>query len=125
MPSAASVLLFGKDTHLLRTRRWLVESAGFQVFATDQFLTLNQIFTEHPVDVLILCHSLSFEERERAKAIAQAHASMTKVLVLVSTEAGASAQSSERMLSTAEGPKRLLDAVEQLAQSRVPPDPSR
>lgn len=125
MPSTASVLLYGNDTHLLRTRRWLVESSGLQVFATDQMLALNQIFTEHPIDVLVLCHSLSFEERERAKAIAQAHSPRTKVLVLAVTEAGVRARSSDRMISTADGPKVLLDVVEQLAASRIPPEPRR
>lgn len=124
MPTAASVLLFGNDSHLLRSRRWLVESLGFKVFATDNILTLHQIFTEHPVDVMVLCHSLSPEESERAKAMAREYSPGTRVLILAVSEAHIGPEN-KCAVSVAEGPKALLEAVEQLAESRIPPQPIR
>ena len=124
MPSTASVLLLGQDEQLLQTRRWVLESAGLQVYTATHFLALNRALADHQVDLLILCHSLTTEECDRAIAIVEAHPPKLKILALTTASSGTGATKADQAIDTAEGSKTLLSIVSGFMKNRVLPDSS-
>jgi hypothetical protein len=114
------VLLFGNDAHLLESRRMVLECAGCKVYVATRLLTLNLILADKPIDLLILCHSLSTEECERVKSVVQGHSPKVKVLTLTAGDFPPCIASGDRMVSTGGGPKALLNAVDQIT-GKIPP----
>lgn len=100
MAEPISILLYGQDSLLLQTRQWVLEAAGYQVRTTKEFSEVAPV--PDPVDLLILCHSLSLEECGRTFALASTRWPKIRCIVLPE---GASA-CSEQMLGS------VLDATE-------------
>jgi hypothetical protein len=94
MAEPISILLCGQDSLLLQTRQWVLEAAGYQVRTTTEF---SEVALESdPVDLLILCHSLSLEECGRAFALASTRWPKIRCIVLPE---GASACSEQMLCS--------------------------
>jgi hypothetical protein len=121
MPYPVCVLLFGNDEHLLESRRMVLESVSCTVYSATRLLALNRILTDRPIDLLILCHTLTTEECERAKSVVEAHSPQVKVLVLEAANFAQCAATGDRVVSTAEGPKALLETIGEMAG--IPPEP--
>src|SRR5271155_3967588 len=58
-----SLALYGRNRQLLDTRRRLLQEAGYQVWTAEQIPDVFAIIIEERIEVLILCHTLSPEER--------------------------------------------------------------
>jgi hypothetical protein len=54
-----SVVLYGRDAHLLELRRWFLHSLGYRVFTAMQLSDLDLIPIEQPVALITLCHTVS------------------------------------------------------------------
>jgi DNA-binding response OmpR family regulator len=119
------VLLFGNDAHLLETRRWVLESADCRVYAASNFLALNQILGDRPIDLLILCHTLTSEECDRAESIARTYTRKTRVLVLTASNFVSCEKRADAVVNAYEGPKTLLETVDHLLDHRIPPEGSQ
>ena len=119
MVFAPSILLYGRDGHLLETRRLILESSNFQVRTVSSLLALNETISTHQIDILILCHSLSSEECKRALDVAHVHSPGIKTLVLTAHDSicASLAGEDDNVLDTWEGPRVLLDTVQKLVCS--------
>ena len=85
MPPAFTVLIYGHDRTLLDTRRWVLETAGFRVFTVGKMENAAKIVADEQIDLLLLCHTLTAEERRAALAAATALRPGTKRLVMMTT----------------------------------------
>lgn len=104
------VLILGHDDILLETRHWILERAGIKAYISTQLHEMKMIAATHPIDVLVLCHTLSATERE--EAIASVHAlrpaAQNLVLEPVYTRANGEKKPVERVYA---GPRTLLTRV--------------
>lgn len=121
MPNPVCVLLFGNDSHLLKSRRMVLESVGCMVYTATQLVDVNQILTDHRIGLLILCHTLTVEECERAKVVVETFSPEVKVLVLAAADFAECAESGDRVVSTGSGPKAMLQTVNEMA--KIPSEP--
>jgi DNA-binding response OmpR family regulator len=114
----STILAFGHDTTLLRTRELILRHDGFDVVTATERSEASRLLAEQPVDLLILCHTLREQERESILSLAHASQRHLKTLVLVTTDyAFTSCQ--DATLCTFDGPPTLLAAVHQLTSQPV------
>jgi len=126
MSGCVRILLFGNDSHLLESRQWVFESAGYEVYAATSFLALDHILANHPgslpIDLMILCHSLSTEECNRARSLALARFPKMEVVILAVHSCVSHTIEGDMVVDTAEGPRTLLENVEDLAIKPMEPE---
>jgi hypothetical protein len=106
------LLMYGHDAALLNTRQMVLQRTGNDVFATTRLTEVEEFLKTKSIDLLVLCHTLSVDERKSTLALIPCLCAETKALVLV-----AGAQCHEELHATldcAEGPRRLLATVEHL-----------
>ena len=87
MSVTVSILLFGRNTRLLESRKILLQSVGYRVFMASNLSTASHMLREVEIDLLILCHSLPMEDRGRALALNYLWP-MMRSLVLTAGESG-------------------------------------
>ena len=58
-----TILVYGNDEMLLITRRMVFEKAGYRVFTANSLSNAALVLMNHQIDVLILCQTLSDDER--------------------------------------------------------------
>ena len=102
------ILIYGRDAHLLDTRRWLLEQAGYRVLSVSGLSEAQQAVDD--AKVLVLCHSLSRADCQAAVEMAKAVAPQMKVLTLT---AGKPAYT-EPSMSAFDGPRRLIEELGKL-----------
>jgi hypothetical protein len=61
-----AILIYGHDTMLLETRRMVLENDGFHTWTAENSMDVAEAITSDRIEVLILCHSLTFEECQQA-----------------------------------------------------------
>jgi len=54
--------MYGLDAELLASRGLVLEAAGYLVCLCTRLIEVEQVIQTKKVDLLILCHSLSFEQ---------------------------------------------------------------
>jgi CheY-like chemotaxis protein len=123
MAAPISILLFGQDPVLLSTRQWVLSSNGHQVYLAADLASATRILADEPVDLLVLCHTLSPEDRDQAIALttpkdsrlrrAQKRFPKIKHLVLVAGAAGSQEAGSD-VLNAMSGPAQLVSRVQSL-----------
>ena len=109
MPLPPSILYFGQDPILVSTRQQIVRYAGFESHVAQSVEALHRCFAEHAVDVLVICHTVSIDERERAKRLA--HSQDYPTLVLVLYAGTRDVDETEASFDTTLGPKGFLRAL--------------
>jgi DNA-binding NtrC family response regulator len=120
----ALILVYGKDAHLLETRRWILEGAGMKVTTTTKFSEVEGILREEAIDLFLLCHTLSPEEGDFCLTKATALRPAMKKLVLTANTPLGPLGSREEKISAFDGPKTLMSAVQKILGA-YPPDLSR
>lgn len=118
------ILVYGHDPHLLMTRRRMFEHAGFRVFTTLVFANAIQLTMKQHFDVVMLCQTLSADEREEMLATAHAIQPPTKTLVLMMGDIPIpDVGTGDIVLKALERPKNLLAVIERMlaSKSRVSP----
>jgi len=58
-----TILVYGNDEMLAATRRMIFVQAGHTVFTADSLSNAALVLMNHQIDVLILCQTLSGQER--------------------------------------------------------------
>ena len=61
--TALFCLVYGNDEMLVTTRRLIFEQAGYTVFTAESLSVAAFALINHQIDVLVLCQTLSDEER--------------------------------------------------------------
>jgi hypothetical protein len=113
-PTQISIVLFGRDAHLLETRKWVLQSLGYRVLAVGRVSELRNIPSTPPVALLVLCHTLSARECAVGAARASKRWPQVKKLALVRRGSQTPAGMLDQVLETLDGPTRLLATIGEL-----------
>ena len=65
-----TILVFGHDSTLLETRRWMLEAQGYQAITFTEVRELKRIGADSDVQLLILCRSLQPQSSAQVTALA-------------------------------------------------------
>ena len=117
--AAHTILLFGRQPDLLDTRRWVLESRGYNVAIANSLVEIASVPKDPPVNVLLLCHLLTPAERTAAAALASTRwaGCITRALTQASrTPAGILG----KLMHTTEGPTDLVAMVRTLLREEPP-----
>lgn len=95
----------------------MLNSSGYRSMGAETLKDAAQIILNEPVDVLILCHTIS--ESDCRRALALPVSATTKVLILNSGPCGHGPKLCEEFaflnpLDTSDGPGRLISTLDQL-----------
>lgn len=82
MYASANILIFGHDEMLVETRRLVLIGAGFQVWTATEATAAIRILVARPVDISVLCRTLSITEREAVLRTAHTLRPKMKNLIL-------------------------------------------
>jgi len=120
-----SILIFGCDPLLLTTRKWVLRSSGHRVWTATTSTEVAYILSTEPIVVLILCHTLSLEERRQGLALAaQGQAPgkpRVKTLLLTAGVSPEPLPFLAEVVDAMEGPARLIEAVRRIVASDIVP----
>jgi hypothetical protein len=111
------IVLLGHDEHLLATRQWVLQTRGYRVITANHASALQTLPLSPSVQLLVLCHTLSLEEREDAAAAARIRWPGVKCLTLTADPGRAPSGILGQLLHTMDGPGRLLSMVTELVGS--------
>jgi hypothetical protein len=112
--SQTSIVICGRDSLLLDTRKWVLERAGTRVFTATDLSDFGRIPSDVSIDLVILCHSLTKEQCSRALALAGTYWPQAQSLVLISGQSGCYTGATKQVADAAQGPANLLHTVTEL-----------
>ena len=78
----AILLSAGRDPSLLFTRRKVLEAAGYSVVTAATRIELISQFFSGDFDLVILCHTIPFEEKQKISSLIRGHSPSTSILAL-------------------------------------------
>lgn len=107
------ILVYGRDSALLGTRRMVLASAGYQVTEAINFCEVEKILSERSIDLLILCHSLSEADCKEVSEKLQVEP-RPKALVLTAGPFGCHVGINAEITDAREGPAKLISTVKRL-----------
>lgn len=120
MPPAEQVWIYGHDTHLMETRMWVLQGAGFRVSTSASLAETRQAILGGQPMVLILCHTLAEEECEMILALAHATAHI-KSIIMLGVRSGCTPGKDDIVFPRYHSPKDLVDAVSRLTATKATP----
>ena len=118
MSAPALILVNGHDPELLKTRRWVLEKAGFQVLVTTSRVEAEQLSLVQPIDLFLVCHSLPTDEAKRILLAARSLHPQMKSLVLTA-DAPAFDDETDRVLSAFVDARTLIEATHNALAGRT------
>ena len=116
-----SILVYGRDQRLLKTRSWVLEQAGFPVASVTGLADAEQVLQRHPVRVVVLCHTLSAEERLAALIASRRLRPGVQRMVMTADALTIPDEGQEETLSAYDGPRRLITAVQRMVDRHDAP----
>src|SRR5438270_4237482 len=111
------IVIIGHDEHLLATRQWVLQTRGYRVLTMTQLPALQSVPASPPVRLLVLCHTLSPDERQDAAAAAGIRWPGVKCLTLTAEPGRAPSGILGQLLHTMDGPAKLVSMVTELVGS--------
>jgi hypothetical protein len=112
--SQISILLYGQDSRLLETRKWVLQSRGYRVVSIAQPSDIALLPLAPAFALLVLCHTLSPQEGEKAARLASARWPAIKDLALAADKTRSPTGLLGQLLHTMGGPANLLAQVSNL-----------
>jgi DNA-binding response OmpR family regulator len=109
-----SILVYGNDPTLVLTRRFILEGEGYRVITTTKFGEAIRLTMTQRLDVLILCQSLSVEERNGVLATVREIAPSLKTLIVRSGESVYPIGEQEESVEGVIDPKALLGVIDRM-----------
>jgi CheY-like chemotaxis protein len=113
----AKILIYGNDPTLLMTRRLILEHEGLHVFTTMHIEEEAELISHQQPEVLILCQTLSADQREFALVMTRTLRPNLQALVLM--EAGLAydlATDNYEHIYALDGPGALVTVTDMLAK---------
>lgn len=107
MNSHARVLVVSRDEMLLRTREMIL-GAFFAVQGAGRFSEARTLMTSGHFDLVILCHSLTYEECERLAMLAHERTPRSLVLAMSASSRSSLKPWADKQLGVDAGPYGLL-----------------
>lgn len=114
---STSILMYGRDSELLKIRKWVLESRGYQVRTEIDLCKIASALTEENFDLLILCHSATVEDCEIVLELATLRWPAIKTLILRAGMQGCHAQLLGNVFDITGGPAMLLSAIDKITQA--------
>ena len=111
---SSAIVICGTDLSLLGTRQRILQVSGYEVLATDKPYEIPLLVQEHPLNALILCYSLTFEQQLLAIMSLRRYRYAAKSIVLVKSDRRAIPDGASISFSTSLGPKALVQTLRQL-----------
>ena len=111
---AFSILMYGRDSDLLKTRRWVLEACGYHVWTEDDLTEIPPSLAALSFDLLIICHSVPAEDCEIILELATLHWPAIKTLILRAGVSGCHTQFLSNVFEIAEGPAKLVSTVNKI-----------
>jgi hypothetical protein len=108
-----NVLVFGSDPVLLDTRRWLLEKAGFSVWAVSTVSDAQERLVEHDIALVVFCSSARPEAAPSVVTAARSHNPNVKTLFVTQGSPIARPLGGEVIYSLA-GPAVFVSCVRRL-----------
>ncbi|WP_446743218.1 hypothetical protein [Silvibacterium acidisoli] len=108
------VLLYGRDSQLLETREWILETIGYPSQVASRLEEFQLYLQDRSLTLVIICHSVPAAETDAAIAAAHQRRPDLRMLVLVANASMRYRKTGERTFDTQEGPGLLIEAVQQL-----------
>lgn len=109
MPPVPSILMYGRDICLLQTRALVLQHAGYRVAAVQNWLGAP---AHEAIDLLILCHSLTQQQRRKALEDASDQWPTAKQLCLTPTNGPIDTDC--LTFDSFGGPEKLIEVVGKL-----------
>jgi hypothetical protein len=109
--SPISILIYGREAHLLETRKWVLQSRGYRVVTIPDLAGIDLLPLAPPFALLILCHSLPAKEAQAATALAARRWPGIKDLVMTVDKSRSPTGLLGQLLHTMGGPTNLLSQV--------------
>ena len=107
------LLIYGNDSMLLTTRRIILEKEGYDVIVTSAFSEAMLLLMNQPFNLLLLCQSLTQEERRGMLESASAINPELKCAVLQFTN-GHEKMGNEETLDGLRGPMNLIESIHRM-----------
>jgi DNA-binding response OmpR family regulator len=107
MNSHARVLVVSRDEMLLRTREMIL-GAFFAVQGAGRFTEARALMTSNRFDLIVLCHSLTYEESERLAMMAHQQNPRPLILAMGASSRGSTKPWADKQLGVDAGPYGLL-----------------
>ncbi len=111
MPRSSCILIYGTDSSLIETRRWVLEKAEFEVHPVQDLSQAREVLSTGTVDIFILCHTLSAEECSGALSLAHLLRPETKNLILAAVLSECSGTARDAILTAFASPQLLISTV--------------
>ena len=115
------ILVYGSDELLLRTRTMVLEQAGFRVFTAIRPEDAETIIKTRDVALVVLCHSLSLENRESLLEFANVREPALKTVVLTASNSLYPEHIPGAVLDSLDGPRKLVETVNRLLKGAFSP----
>jgi len=109
-----SILMYGRDAHILETSRWALQSRGYRVVTTSHLDEFNSIPLTPSINLIVLGHTLTPKESAEAFAHASARWPRIKRLALGHDPFGSSADVFNKKTQNMSVPARLLSTVSEM-----------
>jgi hypothetical protein len=116
MTNPVPILIYGRDSSLLETRRMLFETLGGAVYAAHDRAGTERTIRDGEPGLLVLCYTLSAEEREEIVVSARTLDPQIGILVL-QADGSADPRAGEDVFNIFRGPVALKAKLEQMLQS--------
>lgn len=116
---ATSILIYGLNSTLLQTRRWVLQASGYQAQTATELAQFAGIPEQPSVKLLILCHSLDQQSCSDAIELADARWPGIKHLVLGSNLLNPDPGLLESVMLGLDGPSTLIANVNTLVGQRL------
>ncbi|HEY1578297.1 MAG TPA: hypothetical protein VGF82_14610 [Terracidiphilus sp.] len=106
------VLCVGRDPRLLETRQ-LVLAKRYETVTVGSIEEMRALPIEEEFDVVVLCHSLSFEECDLSSELARGRWRHAKIVAL-SIQQGDCSVAADQTVRALDGPRFLLRTIDQV-----------
>ena len=115
--AATHILICSHDPRLLETRQLVLERAGFRVTAVAEIAQVEAIVKARPVDICVLCQTLSSAECEGILETVRVHTQEIKYVVIAAHESHCAdlAAAGDAVLDGFVFPQLLVAEVQKLA----------
>jgi hypothetical protein len=114
-----TILVYGNEEMLVTTRQLILEKVGYEVFSATRFASALVALVNEPINVLLLCQSLSDEERRAILETARAIKPDIKTVVF-GFDGLEIVADNEVAFTPRNGPATLVNTIDRLIHSESP-----
>ena len=110
----AQIVIYGQDRTLLNTRAWVLQNAGLKAGTATDLDELESLSSTRPVELLILCHTLTPPQLSGAIAFSRSKRSDIRRLLLLSGPTTPITETTYPTVNPLSGPSAFIDSVRAL-----------